>query len=189
MFSELNPIVLMGVSKNIYLQVLYELNETRKWAALHVADNCCFHYRRVSSVNCWMILKCSVVSRCRKVPMTEFLFFFQRLLLIILAESSCAEINSSLTLRIYQVWKVNLSIDVILVMPKSSSLSVNALCSSSIIIKWVIFSILNFTIMIRLEIRYFLLYRILMLLSVRSFLKSCFWYLHYSCTNFFIDAS
>ena len=76
MFSELNPIVLMRVSKNIYLQALYELNETRKWAALHVADNCCFHYRRVSSVNCWMIIKCSIVSKCRKVPMTEFLFFF-----------------------------------------------------------------------------------------------------------------
>ncbi|XP_022149858.1 protein prenyltransferase alpha subunit repeat-containing protein 1 [Momordica charantia] len=27
-------------------QVLNELKETRKWAALHVADNCCFHYRR-----------------------------------------------------------------------------------------------------------------------------------------------
>ncbi|KAL0551956.1 hypothetical protein IC582_011049 [Cucumis melo] len=65
-------------------QVLYELNETRKWAALHVADNCCFHYRR-------------------------------RLLLIILAESSCAEINSSLTLRIYQVWKEELDWDEMLI--------------------------------------------------------------------------
>ncbi|XXG78629.1 hypothetical protein AAC387_Pa08g2535 [Persea americana] len=27
-------------------QVLDELNQSRKWAELHVADNCCFHYRR-----------------------------------------------------------------------------------------------------------------------------------------------
>lgn len=27
-------------------QVLYELKKSRSWAALHVADNCCFHYRR-----------------------------------------------------------------------------------------------------------------------------------------------
>ncbi|XP_058094592.1 uncharacterized protein LOC131240402 isoform X2 [Magnolia sinica] len=27
-------------------QVLDELNESRRWAELHVADNCCFHYRR-----------------------------------------------------------------------------------------------------------------------------------------------
>ncbi|XP_020250403.1 protein prenyltransferase alpha subunit repeat-containing protein 1 isoform X2 [Asparagus officinalis] len=27
-------------------QVLDELNMSRKWAELHVADNCCFHYRR-----------------------------------------------------------------------------------------------------------------------------------------------
>ncbi|KAK7401390.1 hypothetical protein VNO78_12824 [Psophocarpus tetragonolobus] len=27
-------------------QVLYELNKSRSWAALHVADNSCFHYRR-----------------------------------------------------------------------------------------------------------------------------------------------
>ncbi|KAF6138713.1 hypothetical protein GIB67_040845, partial [Kingdonia uniflora] len=29
-------------------QVLDELNKSRKWAELHVADNCCFHYRQVS---------------------------------------------------------------------------------------------------------------------------------------------
>ncbi|XP_019702048.1 uncharacterized protein [Elaeis guineensis] len=28
------------------VQVLDELNKSRKWAELHVADNCCFHYRR-----------------------------------------------------------------------------------------------------------------------------------------------
>jgi len=33
---------------NWCLQVLDELNKSRKWAELHVADNCCFHYRRVS---------------------------------------------------------------------------------------------------------------------------------------------
>ncbi|XP_077229249.1 protein prenylyltransferase superfamily protein isoform X2 [Tasmannia lanceolata] len=27
-------------------QVLDELNQSRKWAELHIADNCCFHYRR-----------------------------------------------------------------------------------------------------------------------------------------------
>ncbi|XP_054779866.1 uncharacterized protein LOC129287668 isoform X2 [Prosopis cineraria] len=27
-------------------QALHELERTRNWAALHVADNCCFHYRR-----------------------------------------------------------------------------------------------------------------------------------------------
>ncbi|KAJ1415399.1 Protein prenyltransferase, alpha subunit [Sesbania bispinosa] len=27
-------------------EVLYELKKSRPWAALHVADNCCFHYRR-----------------------------------------------------------------------------------------------------------------------------------------------
>lgn len=27
-------------------KVLDELNKSRKWAELHVADNCCFHYRR-----------------------------------------------------------------------------------------------------------------------------------------------
>ncbi|XP_061362908.1 uncharacterized protein LOC133306602 isoform X2 [Gastrolobium bilobum] len=27
-------------------QVLYELKNSRSWAALHVADNCCFHYHR-----------------------------------------------------------------------------------------------------------------------------------------------
>ena len=29
-------------------QVLHELKKSRNWAGLHVADNCCFHYRRVS---------------------------------------------------------------------------------------------------------------------------------------------
>ncbi|KAL5990548.1 hypothetical protein ACLOJK_011450 [Asimina triloba] len=27
-------------------QVLDELDQSRKWTELHVADNCCFHYRR-----------------------------------------------------------------------------------------------------------------------------------------------
>ncbi|KAK9291468.1 hypothetical protein L1049_019416 [Liquidambar formosana] len=27
-------------------QVLYELKKSRNWAGLHIADNCCFHYRR-----------------------------------------------------------------------------------------------------------------------------------------------
>ncbi|CAJ2643987.1 unnamed protein product [Trifolium pratense] len=26
-------------------QVLYEMKQSRSWAALHVSDNCCFHYR------------------------------------------------------------------------------------------------------------------------------------------------
>jgi hypothetical protein len=29
------------------LKVLDELNKSTKWTELHVADNCCFHYRRV----------------------------------------------------------------------------------------------------------------------------------------------
>lgn len=33
---------------NVCSQVLHELNKSRNWASLHVADNSCFHYRRVS---------------------------------------------------------------------------------------------------------------------------------------------
>jgi len=29
-------------------QVLDELKKSTRWSELHVADNCCFHYRRVS---------------------------------------------------------------------------------------------------------------------------------------------
>nr|XP_023906811.1 protein prenyltransferase alpha subunit repeat-containing protein 1-B-like [Quercus suber] len=32
-------------------QVLHELEKSRNWAGLHVADNCCFHYRR------WLMLR------------------------------------------------------------------------------------------------------------------------------------
>jgi len=31
-----------------FLKVLDELKESTRWSELHVADNCCFHYRRVS---------------------------------------------------------------------------------------------------------------------------------------------
>lgn len=34
----------------VYMQVLHELNKSRDWAGLHVADNSCFHYRTVSSL-------------------------------------------------------------------------------------------------------------------------------------------
>jgi len=30
------------------MQVSAELEETKLWAQSHIADNCCFHYRRVS---------------------------------------------------------------------------------------------------------------------------------------------
>ncbi|XP_045804814.1 protein prenyltransferase alpha subunit repeat-containing protein 1-A-like [Trifolium pratense] len=31
-------------------QVLYEMKKSRSWAALHVSDNCCFHYRSLPSI-------------------------------------------------------------------------------------------------------------------------------------------
>ncbi|XP_034705640.1 uncharacterized protein LOC117929467 isoform X3 [Vitis riparia] len=37
-------------------QVLHELDKSRSWAGLHVADNCCFHYRRRLMLR---ILECS----------------------------------------------------------------------------------------------------------------------------------
>jgi len=30
----------------LFLKVLDELNKSTRWSELHVADNCCFHYRR-----------------------------------------------------------------------------------------------------------------------------------------------
>lgn len=36
------------MDRNVYLQVLHELTKSRNWAGLYVADNSCFHYRRVS---------------------------------------------------------------------------------------------------------------------------------------------
>ncbi|XP_038890505.1 uncharacterized protein LOC120080039 isoform X2 [Benincasa hispida] len=65
-------------------QALNALEETRKWAALHVADNCCFHYRR-------------------------------RLMLKILAESTCTEMSSGFNIDIYQVWKEELDWDEMLI--------------------------------------------------------------------------
>lgn len=65
-------------------QALNELKETRKWAAWHVADNCCFHYRR-------------------------------RLMLKILAESTCKKISSGFSIDIYQVWKEELDWDEMLI--------------------------------------------------------------------------
>jgi hypothetical protein len=35
------------------MQVSGELQRTKRWAQSHVADNCCFHYRRVSF---WLLL-------------------------------------------------------------------------------------------------------------------------------------
>lgn len=32
----------------IVMQASLELQDTKRWAQSHVADNCCFHYRRVS---------------------------------------------------------------------------------------------------------------------------------------------
>lgn len=73
--------------------------------------------------------------------------------------------------------------------PKNPTLLVNALCLSNTIIKEGMLILLNFTILTRIGFRYFLLNRILMLLNVNIFFYSCFWYLLYCCTNFFVDTS
>lgn len=36
------------ITPNVSSQALHELKKSRNWAGLHVADNSCFHYRRVS---------------------------------------------------------------------------------------------------------------------------------------------
>lgn len=101
-------IVLIGHSKNIYLQVLNEVKKTRKWAALHVADNCCFHYRRVSFVNCLVIIQYSnYFEMTVKFWSLSFFPSFQRLMLKILEDTTCTEISSGLSVDIYQMWKVN----------------------------------------------------------------------------------
>ncbi|XP_022937607.1 protein prenyltransferase alpha subunit repeat-containing protein 1 isoform X1 [Cucurbita moschata] len=43
-------------------QVLNEVKKTRKWAALHVADNCCFHYRRRLMLKILEDITCTEIS-------------------------------------------------------------------------------------------------------------------------------
>lgn len=198
-FSGRNPIVLMGDSKTIYLlQALNELKETRKWAALHVADNCCFHYRRVSSVNCWLILKCSNYFKMSISSDDWVFFFFSFLFSIFHPPAAYAQNFSGINLQKnkfwFQYWHLSsvegkLTYRCYFSNPKNPTLLVNALCLSNTIIKEGMLILLNFTILTRIGFRYFLLNRILMLLNVNIFFYSCFWYLLYCCTNFFVDTS
>ena len=41
-------VIMKLTTQNVSLQVLHELKKSKNWAGLHIADNSCFHYRRVS---------------------------------------------------------------------------------------------------------------------------------------------
>ena len=63
-----------------FLQSLHELQRSKKWAGLHVADHSCFHYRRVGVYFCFNMISrfphTMAIIQIQRVTMAQVFFLF-----------------------------------------------------------------------------------------------------------------